>query len=508
MKSPSNNHERVAHNTLFLYIRMFILMLINLYTTRVILKALGETDYGIHNVVSGFVAMFIMFSNTMSTAISRYITFSLGKDDTARTKSVFSNALLIQAGLALFVFIVGEVALVWFLNHKMDIPPERMDAANIVLQLALMQFIFLLFRPPFDACIVAHERMSVYAYLGIFEGLSGLIVAQIVAHSSTDRLVLYTALTVVLAVVVLALYYGFCRINFEECRLVWSPNRQLVAEMLGFSGWNFLGVMAGVMRTQGINMLLNVFCGPTVNAARGLAMQVNKAVTRFSQGFITAINPQITKNYAIGNKAEYEHLAMTGSKIAFLLSFFSSLPLVMETDTLLGLWLVKVPAHTCLFVIFILCQVMVDSFSNPLITLLLATGDIRKLTVTVSCTTLLCFPLAYLLLWLGLFPESTICGVVAISMVTLCIRLHILHEQLDFPVRTYVSRVLLVALRVVVPSVALPLLLKVIWPSTTIGAAILRIVLMEVFAFIVIVTIGLTRKERLFIINAIRKKLN
>ena len=401
MDNPSRNHERVAHNTLFLYIRMLILMLINLYTSRVILNALGVTDYGIHNAVSGFVAMFVMFSNTMSTAISRYITFSLGKDDAARTKAVFSNALLIQVGLAVLIFIAGEVVLYWFLNHKMHIPPERMGAANVVLQLALIQFILLLFRTPFDACIVAHERMSVYAYLGIFEGLFGLAIALIVSHSTTDRLILYTALTVLLAIIVLAMYYLFCRRNFEECRLVWSPQRQLMAEMLGFSGWNFLSVMSGVMRSQGINLLLNVFCGPAINTARGLAMQVNKAVVRFSQGFITAITPQITKNYAIGNKPEYEHLAMTGSKVAFLLSFFSSLPIVMETDTLLGLWLIHVPAHTSLFVILILCQVMVDSFSNPLITLLLATGDIRKLTIMVSCTTLLCFPLAYLLLWLG-----------------------------------------------------------------------------------------------------------
>lgn len=502
-----SNHERVASNTLFLYLRMLILMGITFYTSRVVLNALGEVDYGVNNVVAGFVSMFVMFSHTMSGAISRYITFSLGQDDKERTKAVFSNALLIQMGLGVVIFVVGEILMVWFLNHKMDVPPERMHAANIVLQLSLINFILNLFRAPFDACIVAHERMSVYAYLGLLEGLFNLVIALIVKHSNTDRLILYATLNLMAVVLVILMYVTYSRLKFDECRLVWAPEKKLIVEMLGFSGWNFVGVMAGVLRGQGINMLLNLFCGPVVNAARGLAMQVDKAVTRFSSSFVMAINPQITKNYAAGQREEYERLTMTGSKISFLLLFFLCLPVLMQTGYLLDLWLVKVPEHTRLFVILILCQALVDSFSTPLITLLLATGDIGRYQILVGGATLLNFPLAYLLLYLGFMPESTVCSIIAISVVTLSLRLYCLHRQIGFPVKKYLCRVTLVALRVVLLSIILPLAMNTLWTTTSISVFVLKVVAMETVALVVIVWLGLNKAERHFIYNTIKKKL-
>ena len=507
MEQSSDNHTRVAKNTLFLYMRLFFLMAINLYTSRVILNSLGVDDYGVHNVVAGFVAMFAMFSNTFSSAIGRFITFSLGRDGVDRTKVVFSNALFIQATLSLLVLVIGETGFVWWLNHKMTIPDGRLYAANVVLQLSLASFILNLFRTPYDACIVAHERMSVYAYLGILEGIVGLAIALVIKHSSADRLILYTLLNLVALVVIMMMYYAYCRRHFKECRLVWAPDRKLLREMIDFSGWNFFSVMAGVLRGQGINMLLNMFCGPAVNAARGLAVQVNTAVSKFASGFVTAINPQITKNYASKNKHEYETLTMKGSKITFLLLFLACLPVMMEAEFLLRLWLGHVPDHTRLFVVLILCQALVNSFSNPLITLILATAKIKKPVLLVGITTLLNFPIAYVLLWLGFFPESTVCCVIVMSVAALGMRLYCLRELTGFPVRRYIREVLLVALRVAVLSLVVPLLLNMLWADTHWLVVAAKIIVMEAVALTIVLTLGLNRHEREFVFDTVRKKL-
>ena len=392
MAEISDNHKRIAKNTVFLYLRMLFLMIITLYTSRVILYSLGVVDYGVHNAVAGFVSMFQMVSHTMSGGISRFITFSLGQGDRERTKRVFSNAFFIQAGLSVLLFVVCEIFFVWFVNNKMTIPPERLGAANVVLHISMVNFILSLFRTPYDACIVAHEKMSTYAYLGIFEGLAGLVTAMVVKYSSTDRLILYSSMHLIIAITILMMYAVYSRRHFYESHFVWAPDKKLIGEMLGFSGWNFFGVMTGVMRGQGINMLLNVYCGPAVNAARGLALQVDKAVTKFASNFMTAVRPQITKNYAVGNRAEYERLTMTSSKLAFLLLMMFNIPIIANTQYILDLWLVKVPGHTCLFCQLILVSAMINTLSTPLVTLLLATGKIRKYQLVVGMCTLLNFP--------------------------------------------------------------------------------------------------------------------
>lgn len=507
MAEISDNHKRIAKNTVFLYLRMLFLMIITLYTSRVILYSLGVVDYGVHNAVAGFVSMFHMVSNSMSGGISRFITFSLGQGDRERTKRVFSNAFFIQAGLSILIFVVCEIFFVWFVNNKMTIPPERLKAANVVLHISMIIFILNLFRTPYDACIVAHEKMSTYAYLGIFEGLAGLATAMVVRYSTSDRLIVYSSMHLIIAVAVLLMYAFYCRRHFYESHFIWAPDKKLIGEMLGFSGWNFFGVMSGVMRGQGINMLLNVYCGPTVNAARGLAVQVDKAVTKFSTTFMTAVRPQITKNYAMGNRAEYERLTMTSSKLAFLMLMLFNIPIIANTNFILNLWLVKVPAHTCLFCQLILIQTLVNSFSTPLISLLLATGKIRKYQLVVGSCTLLNFPVAWILLYLGFPPESTVCTIIFISFISLMLRVYFLHEMVQFPVIKYLKNVVLLCFVSWGLATIVPLLLNMLVTTDSILILILKVLVIEVSSLSIIYYIGLTSAERNFLVGIVKSKL-
>ncbi len=507
MADFSDNHKRIAKNTVFLYLRMLFLMMITLYTSRVILYSLGVVDYGVHNAVAGFVSMFHMVSNSMSGGISRFITFSLGQGDRERTQRVFSNAFFIQSGLSVLLFVVCEIFFVWFVNNKMTIPPERLQAANVVLQISMTIFILNLFRTPYDACIVAHEKMSTYAYLGIFEGLAGLVTAMVVKYSTSDRLIVYSLMHLIIAVIVLLMYAFYCRRHFYESHFVWAPDKKLIGEMLGFSGWNFFGVMSGVMRGQGINMLLNVYCGPAVNAARGLALQVDKAVTKFSTTFMTAVRPQITKSYAVGNRAEYERLTMTSSKLAFLMLMLFNIPIIANTSFILNLWLVKVPAHTCLFCQLILIQTLVNSFSTPLISLLLATGKIRKYQLVVGTCTLLNFPVAWVLLYLGFPPESTVCTIIFISMISLMLRVYFLHEMVQFPVMKYLKNVVLMCVLSWGLATIAPLLLNMLVETDSILILIIKVLVIEVCSLLSIYYVGLTNAEREFLVSLIKSKL-
>ena len=503
MANISDNHKRIAKNTVFLYVRMLFLMIITLYTSRVILYSLGVVDYGVHNAVAGFVSMFQMVSHTMSGGISRFITFSLGLGDREQTKRVFSNAFFIQAGLSILLFIVCEIFFVWFVNNKMTIPPERLTAANVVLHISMINFILSLFRTPYDACIVAHEKMSTYAYLGIFEGLAGLVTATVVRYATGDRLIVYSSMHLIIAIIILLMYAVYCRRHFYESHFIWAPDKKLIGEMLGFSGWNFFGVMTGVMRGQGINMLLNVYCGPAVNAARGLALQVDKAVTKFASNFMTAVRPQITKNYAVGNRAEYERLTMTSSKLSFLLLMMFNIPIIANTQYILDLWLVKVPEHTCLFCQLILVSAMVNTLSTPLVTLLLATGKIKKYQLVVGMCTLLNFPVAWILLYLGYPPESTVCTIIVISLISLMLRVYFLHDMLQFPVIKYLKNVVLLCLVSWVLASIIPLLLNMMMATDS----ILEVIVIEVFSLFIIYYIGLTTAERHLLSSMIKSKL-
>lgn len=280
---------------------MLFTMMVSLYTSRVVLATLRVEDFGIYNVVGGVVTMFAIISTSLSSAISRFITIELGKGDLRRLKTVFSTAVVIQFLMALVVVILAELIGVWFLNNKMNIPEVRMNAANWVLQFSIFTFGVNLICIPFNALIIAHERMSAFAYVSILEVSLKLLIVYLLVLMSVDKLIVYGALLLVVAIVITFAYFIYCRRHFKECKCFCRIDRFLLKRMLSFSGWNFIGASSAILRDQGVNIAINLFCGPTVNAARGMAVQVNHAINSFAQNFMTALNPQITKSFAVGD---------------------------------------------------------------------------------------------------------------------------------------------------------------------------------------------------------------
>lgn len=386
MSDYSINKNRIAKNTMLLYCRMLFLMIVSLYTSRVILDALGVEDYGIYNAVAGFITMFSMISASISGAISRFITFVLGEGNQQKMNRVFCTALSTQFAIGIIVVILVESLGIWFLNTHMTIPTRRILASNWVLQFALITFILNLWNTPYNACIIAHERMTAFAYIGIFEGLVYLLIALGIKVSPIDNLIFYSSLMCVAAFIIVIVYTIYCKKNFEECKICWSFDKKMFVEIFGFAGWNFVGTTSGLLRDQGINLLFNVCYGPTVNAARGLATQVQSAVGKFTQNFFMAVQPQIIKSYAAKRIDDSHSLVLQSSRLAFILMLALVTPIIFEADYILGLWLKSVPEYTVSFVRIILFFSLVESFSHPLIHLMLATGNIKKYQIVVGST--------------------------------------------------------------------------------------------------------------------------
>lgn len=306
MSDSSENNKRIAKNTILLYIRMLLLMLVSLYTSRVVLNALGVDDYGIYNVVGGVVAMFSVLSGSFSASVSRFMTFSLGENDFEKLKRVFSTSLVIQTSLAIVIVIIAEVLGIWFLNYKLNIPAERLEAANWVMHCSILVFAINLFSVPFNAVIIAHEKMGIFALVSIIEGILRLMIALFISVASGDRLVMYAILLLANSVLIYIIYAIYCLGHFKECKIKFTYDKSQLREMTGFASWTMLGNGAYIFSTQGVNILINMFYGVALNAARGVATQVENSVGQFVNSFMTALNPQITKSYAEGN-LEYMH---------------------------------------------------------------------------------------------------------------------------------------------------------------------------------------------------------
>ena len=408
MDSYGHRGTKIARNTLMLYVRMLVLMLVGLYTSRVVLGALGEDDFGVYNVVGGVVSMFTIISGALNSAVSRFITFEMGKGADAQLNKVYSTAVTIQLILAAVVVLLAEPLGLWFIDNKMTIDPSRIPAARWVLHFSLLAFVINLMSVPQMASITAHEHMSAYAYIGILDGLLRLGVAFLILHSPIDRLIYYAALMAGVVLIVRMAYGLYCRLHFEECRYRPVFDRPLIREMFSFAGWNFIGVTSGVLRDHGGNILVNLFSGPAVNAARGVAVQLNGAVQGFVTNFMTAVNPQITKSYAAGEKEYMFSLVRRSSRMSFFLLFLIALPVIFNADYLLSIWLKEVPEHSSLFVQLFLIFALSESLSNPMITAMLATGNIRNYQLVVGGIQLLNLPVSYVCLRMGAIPEVTV----------------------------------------------------------------------------------------------------
>ncbi len=444
----SENSRRIARNTLLLYFRMFLLMLIGLFTSRVVMRTLGIDDYGVYNVVGGVVTVFTFLTTSISAAISRYLAVGLGEGDSVRLRRIFATGMLIQLGLSLLLVLLVETAGLWWLNHRLVIPDGRLDAARRVLQCSLGIMVVGLLAVPYNAAIIAHERMSAFAVISLGEALLKLGVALLLYVSPFDKLVSYAVLMLAVAVLVRAAYGLYCRRHFAESRgrLVWDG--ALMREMTAFAGWSFFGSSAYVFNTQGVNQVVNLFFGVAVNAARGVALQVENIVKQFVANFLTAVNPQITKSWAAGDREYCFGLVRKGAKYTWLVILLFFIPVLGEAELLLDIWLGpdKVPPHAPDFLRLTLVCLLVDLVGNPLVTLVQATGRVKRYYLITGLTSYLGLPLVWLAFKLGAGPAWAYIIFIAVYLTVLVQRIVIARRLTDFPVRPYLQLILLLTM--------------------------------------------------------------
>ena len=505
--SQSSN-KQIAKNALALYLRMFLTMLVGLYTSRVILQALGVEDYGIYNVVGGFVSMFSLISGSLASSVSRFLTFELGSGNMEKLKRVFNTSIFVLMGLALIVLVATETFGIWYLNNKMVIPEARMTAAMWCFQLSLVTFIVNLINQPYTAAIIAHERMDIYAYLAISDSILKLLICFAVLHSPIDRLVFYAILLCLVTLINQTIYVIFCKLKFEECTFHIIFDRSLFKDMFGFAGWNFIGSSAAILTSQGSNLLLNWAGGPVVNAAYGIANTVSGLVTTFVNNFTQAFTPQITKRYAAKEYDSLMQLLIYGSKYSYYLMFLMALPIMLTADFLLNLWLGQVPEHAVWFVRFIILSNLFDAISRPVVNAKNATGRIRNYQIVVGGILLLVLPLAYICIKIGLPVESVTAAAALISFVAVLARMYMLRG--DFPswsssifFKTVVLRVLVVSVIAAILPVTTHATLPEGWTNFIVSGA-----LSLLSAIICILYLGCDKPERELIISKVKVGAN
>ena len=499
------NNKRIAKNTLLLYVRMLFMMAVSLYTSRVILSTLGVEDYGIQNVVGGVVAMFSVLSGSMSSSISRFITFELGRGEIGRLKTVFSTGVNVQLGMSLLVMVVAEAVGVWFLNCKMNIPAERMVAANWVFQCSILTFVLNLMSVPYNAAIIAHEKMSAFAYISVIEVTLKLIIVYMLIISPFDRLITYSVLLMCVGALIRFIYGYYCKRYFEECTYHFVYDKAILKSMTSFAGWNFLGNGAYMLNTQGVNILMNMYFGVAVNAARGVATQVDVALKQFVNNFTTAVNPQITKSYAQGDLKSMHKLVCRSAKFSAFLMLFFAVPIILETDTILTLWLKNPPAYASIFLKWIIISSFMDTvLANSLVTSMFATGDIKRYQIIVTIVGCLVFPLSWLAFQLGFEPQVGYILYFIIYSILLFVRLYLLRDMVKLPIMMYVRTVLFKVIPTMTICFAVPSLLLF-----TMGEGLLRFALIVVSSMIVTsfttYSTGLDEGEKKYLIELSKK---
>lgn len=441
MSDNTEANKRIAKNTLLLYIRMGIMMIISFFTARITLEALGVVDYGINNVVGGLVSMFSLISSSLSSSVSRFMTFGLGKGDKKELNTIFSTSINIHIILAFIIIIAIETVGVWFLNNKMVIPIERLNAAHWILQSSTILFAVGLMSTPYNAAIIAHERMDVYTYFTFFDVLSKLVTIFAIKYYGGDKLILLAIISLIPPLIKQFYFWNYSKKHFEECtyHAVWD--KRVFKEMFSFAGWNFIGCTAGLTKDQGVNIAINMFTGPAVNAARGIAMQINGIIGQFIGNFLAAITPQIIKEYAAGNLKRMHALVFKSTRFSYYLFLFLSIPVLLEVETILYIWLGQVPEHTVLFTRLVIILSLAEIISNALIRSQEATGKIRNYQIVVGGILLMNFPISYVLLRMGYFPEVTVIVAIIISQICLFARLAFLKNMVKLPVKSFLKDV-------------------------------------------------------------------
>lgn len=470
MSSEAN--KRIAKNTAMLYIRMLFSMVVSIYTSRVVLNTLGVEDYGLNNVVGGIVAMFSFLNGAMASGTQRFLTYELGKKDITQLTRVFSMSMTIHIMIAIVIFVLAETVGLWFVNTQLTIPSDRMAAANWVYQFSVLSAMVGIWSVPYNAAIIAHERMNVYAYVSIIEVTLRLLIVFMLQWFEFDKLKLYAILAFTVSLVVQIIYCVYSKRHFPETKYRFYWNKELFKTIVSYAGWNLWGSAAALGQGQGINILLNIFFGPAVNASRAIAFNLKNAISSFFLNFQVALNPQIVKSYA-ANDLKYMHqLINQGGKFSFFLLLLLSIPILLETEIILRLWLKIVPEHSVPFTQLAIANALLSTFSGPLITGGMATGKIKIFQGVGGSIVLLTIPAAYLFLRSGSSPEFVLIILVFFEFIALNARLIILRHLIGLNIRNFFSKTLLRSLLVALMAIAFSLYIKSFF-----DASLLRLVI-------------------------------
>lgn len=506
MQEQTSNNKRIAKNTLFLYARMFFSMGITLFTSRVILQTLGIEDYGTYSVVGGVVAMFSFLNGGMISATQRYLTMEIAKNNNKQLQNIFSTALQIHALVALIIVIVAETVGLWFLYEKLVIPEGRMYASLWIYQCSIIACVINVISIPYNALIIAHEKMSAFAYISIYEVVFKLLIVYALYLLPWDKLIVYSALTLLVQLSVRFIYSKYCNKHFAESHYHHSIDTKLLKEMSSFAGWSFTTSIAYILSSHGVNILLNLFFGTAVNAARAIALQVQGALKQFTGSIQVAINPQITKNYASGQLDEMYVLMSRCARFSYYLLFIMSLPFLLRIEYILSVWLTEVPPSTVVFTRLIIVLTLLYPFSNPLIIANQATGNVKIYEFASGIILLLLIPISYLLLKLGAPDYSIFIVHIILELLTFVVRIVLIQHQINFSIYCYMKNTVFPTLVVTLISLIIPLIISFNTNEDLTG--FLYVTCASIISSVITTLLfGVTKNERVFIFKKIIERL-
>lgn len=508
MADISQNNKRIAKNTLLLYIRMLYMIAINLYTSRVILQALGIEDYGIYNVVGGVIVMFSFLMSSLGGASSRFITFEFGNNNLNKLKSTVGNILFIHIAFAGIIFILGESIGLWFVNTQLNIPETRIEAANWIYQFTILTAICSIVSIPYNAMIIAHERMGAFAYITLFDAISKLLIAYLIIHIKADRLIIYGLCLLLVQILDRIIYGSYCIKHFEEATSNIKFNKSQALEIFQFMGWKIGADLAYVGYTQGLNILLNIFYGTAVNAARGIAVQVQNVVRNFCINFQMAIEPQLIKSYAQKDYKRMHNLLLISSKFSFYLLLLLSLPILFNTNIILNWWLSEVPKHTIRFVQLVLLLNMILALATPIVRSAEATGNLKQFEIAEMSCTLTILPIAYIgAKFYHFSPEILLFIPIFIETITQIIRIKVVSPLIKLRAKEYLHHVVYPIIKVSIISPILPIIIQTFIPNNNLQSFIYVSASCIISTLLAVIYIGCYKSEREVLIKTIISKI-
>lgn len=500
----SVNQKRIAKNTIFLYIRMLLSMCVSFYTSRIILVSLGIDDYGVYSVVGGLTSMFVFFSTALTNAAQRFLNFELGVGDEKRIRKIFSQYIIIYSFISIIIVAVAIPVGFWFIDNKLTIPYSQLFDAKVVLMSVLISLVATFIGSVYESVLIARENMKIYAYLGIIDVCMKLIVAYMLyLFPHNIRLIVYSILLSAIVILHKIIMIAYCRKHYPEAKFKYGFEKKSLFDMLNFAGWNIYGCGVWMLNEQGINIILNIFFGPVINAARALALQVSGAVNQFATSFYTAVRPQIIKSYASEQYEEFYRLVVSSGRYAFFLMWILCLPIMLRVDTILDIWLIEIPSYTKSFLIWVLICSLINTLDNPLWTATQAVGKLKSTCLYGSTFYLLVFPISYIVLRAGASPVSVFYVMAIIRFLYLIIVAYILGGYTDIGLKTFLLEIVAPCSLVVLVSTTIMLIVNSLFPYNLLGL-ILVVFISVVVSLIAIAFLGISAVERHYIINKIR----